>query len=156
MKKGKINWKLLILSLVIVYAAAFIGSLLMSDSSSSDWYQSIKPSITPPSYIFPIVWNILFFLIAISFYLILNQKFKSKNKLISLFILNFILNILWTLFYFRMQNPLLALIDILFLWVSILLLVIFTYKISKTSSYFLMPYLVWVSFAIILNSLSIK
>ena len=60
--KKKINLKILLLSFVMVYAVAFIGSLFTSQGVNTDWYESIKPSMTPPNWVFPIVWNILFFL----------------------------------------------------------------------------------------------
>ena len=61
-EKKKVKWKVLIISLIIVYAVAFIGSIFTSANTNSDWYQSIKPALTPPNFVFPIVWNILFFL----------------------------------------------------------------------------------------------
>jgi translocator protein len=155
-KQNKINWKVLIVSLVIVYAVAFLGSLFTSNAVKSDWYQSVKPTITPPNYIFPIVWTILFFLIALSLYFAwLNSNKKQKNKTALFYGINFVLNILWSVFYFGMKNPLVAFIVILLLWVSILSLIIFSKKINKKSSYLLIPYLLWVSFAIVLNYLSL-
>jgi len=150
----KINWKVLIASLLIVYLVAAVGSIFTSGNTSGEWYESIKPSITPPSWVFPVVWNILFFLIAISLYLAWISG-KKKKIIVIVFGINFLLNILWSLLYFKMQNPLYAFIELIFLWLSILLMIIVTYKINKTSSYLLIPYLLWVSFAGILNWLSI-
>ncbi len=147
----KINWKVLIFALILVYLVAFTGSLFTS--SNSDYYETVKPSITPPNYVFPIVWNILFFLIALSLYFSLTES--KNNKIITLFSINFLLNILWSFFYFYLQNPLLALVDLILLWFSILILIFSTYKISKKASYLLWPYFLWVSFAGILNYLSI-
>ena len=153
----KINWKILIISLVIVYAVAFIGSLFTGGNTSGEWYESIKPSITPPNWIFPVVWNILFFLIALSLYFVwVNTKDKQKNKIIIVFGINFLLNILWSVLYFTLRNPFYAFIELIFLWLSIIGMIIVTYKINKRSAYLLIPYLLWVSFAGILNYLSIK
>ena len=156
MKKG-INWKILITCLVIVYLVAFVGSLFTSPVTDSEWYESIKPSITPPSWVFPIVWNILFFLIALSLYFALtNSKTqKLKTKIYFVFSINFLLNITWSVFYFGMKNPLFAFIDLIFLWFSIIAMILVTYKIDKKASYLLIPYLLWVSFAGVLNYLSI-
>lgn len=155
--KKKFNWKVLILSLVIVYLVAFIGSLFTSPVTDSDWYDSIRPTITPPNWVFPVVWNILFFLIGLSLYFSwVNSKSKNlKEKVAIVFGINFVLNIFWSVLYFGLKNPFYAFIEIIFLWLSILLMILVTYKIDKKASYLLIPYFLWVSFASILNYLSI-
>jgi len=151
----KIQWKILIVCLVVVYAIAFIGSLFTTGNTSGEWYESIKPSITPPNWIFPIVWNILFFLIALSLYIAWIHAKNQKNKIIIVFSINFLLNILWSILYFTLKNPLYAFIEIIFLWLSITVMIYTTYKINKNSAYLLIPYLLWVSFACVLNYLTI-
>lgn len=153
----KINWKVLIFSFIIVYLVAFIGSLFTSPNTSTEWYQEIKPTLTPPNIVFPIVWNILFFLIAISLYLSwVNSKRKEDKKQIAIvFGINFFLNILWSIIYFGLKNPLLAFIEVIIFVISIIAMVIITKKASKIASYFLIPYLLWVSFASVLTFLSI-
>jgi len=152
--KKKVNIKLLLICLFIVYFIAFIGSLFTSNAVKSDWYQQNKPSLTPPSYVFPIVWNVLFFLIAYSLYFTWT-KAKQKNLVIIFYGINFVLNASWSYFYFYLKNPLFSFIELIFLWMSILSLLIFTYKIDKKASYLLIPYFLWVSFAGILNYLTI-
>jgi len=153
----KLNWKILLTSLAIVYLVAFTGSLFTSPKTNTTWYESIKPAINPPNYIFPIVWNILFFLIAVSLYLAWTsaKNKNSKKKIALVFGINFVLNILWSALYFGLQNPFYALIEIVFLWGSIMLMIYTTHKFNKKSSYLLIPYLLWVSFAIVLNYLSV-
>lgn len=152
----KINWRLLILCFAITYSVAFIGSLFTIQGVNSEWYQSIRPSITPPNWVFPIVWNILFFLIAISLYfLMISSKNKQmKTKVYIFFGINFLLNILWSVFYFSMKNPALAFIELIILWGSIISMIFISFKVSRKSSWLLVPYLLWVSFAGILNYLS--
>jgi len=152
----KIKWKLLLLCIFSVFLVGFLGSTFMQNQSDSDWYKEIRPSITPPGFVFPIVWNILFLLIAISLYLSYSKsKKKDKKKIVFWFSLNLFFNAIWTLFYFNMQNPLLAFIDIILIELTIIYLIFLTSKISKLSSYLLYPYLIWVSFASILNFMSI-
>lgn len=156
MRSEKINWKVLITSFVIVIIVAAIGSIFTTNSVKSSWYQAVKPSITPPNWVFPIVWTILFFLIALSLYfswVIANKK--EKNKIILAYGFNFVFNIAWSIFYFGLKNPLTAFFDLILLWVSILYMIILTWKIDKKAAYLLIPYLLWVSFAGILNYLSI-
>lgn len=155
-KRG-INWKALVASLVVVYFAALIGSLFTSSSVKSEWYQSIKPSITPPNYVFPIVWNILFFLIALSLYFAwTNAKKKAdKNKIAWVFAVNLALNVLWSVLFFGMKNPLAGFIDIILTWISIIFMIAATWKIDKKAAWLLVPYFLWVSFAVVLNYLII-
>ena len=149
--KKRINWKILILSFFVVFLTAYLGSLL---TDTGQWYENIKPSITPPSFVFPIVWNILFILIAISLYFALTSG--KNTKLISfLFGINLLLNFLWSFLFFYLKQPSYSLIEIIFLWLSILLLIIYTWNINKTSSYLLIPYLLWVTFATLLNYLMV-
>lgn len=146
----KIDWKILIISLLAVYAIGFLGSLF---NTTSNWY--VSPQITPPNFIFPIVWNILFFLIALSFYFSftsLKKKDKTqKRNLILLFGINLILNLLWSVFFFGLKLPKLAFADLILLWISIGIIFIERWRIKKLSSWLILPYWFWVSFAGILN-----
>lgn len=155
--KKRMNWKVFIVCAIIVYLVAIIGSLFTSSAVKSDWYQTIKPSITPPSYVFPIVWNILFIMIVFSLYFawINSKNKKTKTSVSIVFGLNFVLNILWSVLYFGLRNPTFAFYEVIILWISIVSMIFVTYKISKKSAYLLIPYLIWVGFASILNYLSI-
>jgi len=155
-RKTGINWKVLIISFIIVYFVAFIGSIFTSQNTRGDWYESIKPPLTPPSIVFPIVWNILFFLIAISLYLCwTNSRNKEERVAMSVvFGINFVLNIFWSILYFAMKNPKIAFFDIILLLLSIISMLLLSWKINKASFWLLMPYFLWVCFASILNFLS--
>ncbi|MFH1801248.1 MAG: TspO/MBR family protein [archaeon] len=151
----KIRWKILIFFLIIVFSIAFIGGLFTSSNTKTDWYESIKPSITPPDYVFPIVWNILFFMIALSLYLAwTNSKNKKiKKKVAVIFGINLLLNLFWSVLFFGLRSPEFAFYELILLWASIFVMISINYKINKTSAYLLIPYLFWVSFAGILNYL---
>ncbi len=151
----KINKGYLSLSIILVLFASLTGSVFMENQSDSAWYQTVKPSITPPNFVFPIVWTTLFILIGISIYLSLTSaKKKAKNKILFWFIVNLVLNSVWTLFYFNLHNPLVAFIDLILILATIVYLILLTYKANKLSSYLLVPYFLWVSFAGVLNLLS--
>ena len=152
-KKSNLNVLTLIVCLLTVLIVASIGSFFTKDVNSS-WYQSIKPSITPPNFVFPIAWSILFFLIGLSLYFAWISKMK-KGEIIILFGANFILNIMWSYFYFALHSPLTAFIDVIFLEVSIIALIFALKPHSKLASYLLIPYALWVLFASVLNYLSI-
>ena len=146
----KINWKILIIAFIIVHLAAFIGSRF---TDTGDWYESIKPGITPPNYVFPIVWTVLFILISISFYLVLMSVGKWRKKAIAVFIINIFLNGLWSYLFFGLQNPGAAFFELILLWITILLMIYTSSKLNRVASYLLIPYLLWVSFAGVLNYL---
>lgn len=155
-KRKGINWRILIVSFILVFLVAFVGSLFTSPNTSTDWYESIKPDITPPSFIFPIVWNILFVLIAISLYFsCVNAKDKKAKWWVrGTFLTNFILNILWSVIYFGLKNPKAAFVEIIFLWLSIISMMVVAYKVDKKAGWLLVPYFLWVTFASVLNFLS--
>jgi benzodiazapine receptor len=153
--KKKVNWKVLIDCLIIVFLIAFLGSMFTTSKTNSDWYQLNKPSITPPNFVFPVVWNILFFLISLSLYFAWtnSKNRKSKTKIVFAFGINLILNAFWSYLFFKLENPTYAFYELIILWFSILFMILTTYKINKKSSYLLIPYFIWVSFAGILNYL---
>ena len=146
----KINWKFLIIAFIVVHLAAIFGSQF---TTTGDWYESVKPSITPPSYVFPIVWTILFILISVSFYFVLISKGKERNKTILFFVINIFLNGLWSYLFFGLHNPVFAFYDLIALWITILGMIYYSYRLNKLASYLLIPYLLWVSFAGVLNYL---
>ena len=158
MKKGmKKNWntlKTLLLCVLIVYAFALLGSLFTSSAVKSPWYDSIRVSLTPPNWIFPVVWNILFFLIALSlFYAWTSAKKKSRKNVAIVFGINLFLNALWSLLFFSLKKTNLAFFELIVLWISILFMIFTTRKINKRSAWLLVPYAIWVGFAGILNYL---
>jgi len=139
----------LTISVGVTLAVGFIGSLFTTPSIST-WYTTLnKPSFNPPNWIFGPVWTLLFIMMAISFYLVWQKGLTLTAVLI--FVLQLILNILWSLFFFYLKNPALALMEIIFLWLAILANIVIFYSISKTTGFLLVPYILWVSFAAFLN-----
>jgi len=153
----KHHWKPFIISVVIVFAIAAIGNLFTAPVVRSSWYEAIKPAITPPNWVFPVVWNILFFLIAVSLYLSWIHSRKDEKKIVAgEFGVNLFLNALWSFLFFGLKSPLFAFFCLLFLWVSIISMIYITWKINRKASYALIPYLLWVSFAGVLNFLMLS
>jgi len=142
----------LVASILIPLVIGFLGSFFTS-SSVNNWYATInKPTFNPPNWIFGPVWTVLFFLIGISFYLVWKKGFgKNKIKIIGIYALQLLLNFIWSLLFFGLQSPALALIEIIILWFVILANIIIFYKSTKIAGYILIPYLLWVSFATVLN-----
>lgn len=146
------NIKKLIVSLVLCFAVAFLGSLVTTPSIDS-WYATLqKPSFNPPNWIFGPVWTVLYFLMGVSLYMVWNQaKGKKSKKAIQVFLVQLALNFLWSVAFFGFHAPTVAFITIVILWGTILYTILLFYKLSKPAAYLLIPYLLWVSFATILN-----
>lgn len=132
-----------------------IGSGLTTSVSDMSWYDNlIKPFFNPPSWIFGPAWTILYTLMGISIALIWHEDSEPqlRSRAQKIFLVQFVLNLLWTPIFFSMQNMCLALVIIVILWFSILVTIKKFGSINKTAAYLLVPYLLWVSFATILNA----
>jgi tryptophan-rich sensory protein len=132
----------------------FVGSFCTIDSVST-WYVDLaKPPFNPPGWIFGVVWPILYVMMGISAFLIWNKGIDNKQArvVLGLFVLQLLLNGLWTPIFFGLQMMGLALAEIILLWVTILATILAFWRISKIAAYLLMPYILWVSFAVALNA----
>jgi len=143
----------LIVSILICQLAGIVGSFFTAPAIPTWYAQLKKPSFVPPSWVFAPVWIILFFLMGVSVYLIWSRGVERKQVRIAPFIFSvqLILNILWSFFFFGLQSPLLGFIDIVLLWFAILATILSFYKISPKAAFLLIPYILWVSFAALLN-----
>lgn len=152
------SFLILVIALVLCYGAGFLGSLFIIGETNGDWYASVRPSITPPNWLFPIVWNILFLLIAVSFWLtwIGSTNDKDRKKIVWVYGINLVANVLWSAFYFGLHNPSLAFVDLILIVSTIIVAMVISRRIDKRASLLLMPYLIWVIFAGLLNFLSIS
>lgn len=146
--------------IISVSACILIGLLssLATRSSVDTWFLTLeKPFFNPPSWIFAPVWTILYVLMGYSFAIVWSNKSQSrrsreiiKNAMI-IFGVQLALNALWSILFFKLCNPFLALIEILLLWLMIFETIKTFNKIDNFASKLLLPYLAWVSFATILN-----
>lgn len=141
-----------IVSFLAVFLTAFIGNKFTNTSVNTQWYQCIKPSITPPAFVFPIVWTILYILIGYSFGSVLSSQ--PEQHLIIAFIINLFLNVIWCYYYFAKRDLQTSLIVILLLVASTIYLI--TQITNNNIRLLLVPYLLWISFATILNVLSVQ
>jgi tryptophan-rich sensory protein len=149
----KVNVFRLLASVMVCQLAGVIGSIFTA-SSLEGWYFLLeKPTFNPPSWVFFPVWTILYTLMGISLYLVWKQGIKEREVKTGVFLfgLQLGLNILWSLLFFGLKSPYYAFLEILILWAAILLTIIQFWKISKSASLLLIPYILWVSFAALLN-----
>jgi translocator protein len=126
------------------------GSITVLD----DWYYSLRqPEWAPPDYMFGIIWTAIFAMIAVSGVLAW-EKARTRREvevILGLFALNGFLNLGWSFLFFRMQRPDLAFYELFALWTSIVVLIVFCRRFSNWSSLLLVPYLIWVTTAGLLN-----
>jgi benzodiazapine receptor len=143
----------LIASLVICQLAGVIGSIFTT-SAISTWYATLKkPAFTPPNWVFSPAWITLFVLMGISAFLVWNKGLSDQKVKIalSIFVAQLLLNVLWSVMFFGLRSPLAGLIEIAVLWIAILLSILYFFKVSEIAGVLLLPYILWVSFAAILN-----
>lgn len=151
MKRSDIT-KLIISILIPLVLGAIAGRF--TAQVVPDWYASLnKPSFSPPNWIFGPVWTILYILLGISLYLIWKQiPSKERNNAILIFSIQMFLNFIWSFVFFYFNQIGLALIVIICLWLSIVLMLIRFFKIKPLAAYLNIPYLLWVTFASVLNT----
>lgn len=165
----------LITSILICEMAGVIGSFFTTPAINTWYARLLKPSFNPPNWIFAPVWIILFLLMGISLYLVREKNWTTdvsedkekkawnpistklwrgtwrEENAIFIFSIQLILNILWSVIFFSLKRFDLAFIEISMLWLAILYTIVNFYRISKLAGYLLIPYLLWVSFASVLN-----
>lgn len=126
---------------------------MSTTSEIATWYSYLqKPSFNPPNFIFGPVWSALYILMGISLSIVIG-KISSRLRTISitLFVIQFVLNLCWSYIFFNLHQTGWAFIEIVFMWIMILLMIVSFYKVHKTAAWLQIPYLIWVSFASILN-----
>ncbi|MEN9341832.1 MAG: hypothetical protein RIQ54_88 [Candidatus Parcubacteria bacterium] len=151
----------LAVAIAVCQLAGIVGSLFTTPSIAPSstgqglsWYAGIiKPAFNPPAWIFGPVWITLFTLMGIALFIVWQKGLERRDVTIALgiFTVQLILNTLWSIIFFGLHNPGLALVEIIFLWLAILATIVAFAKISRPAAWLLVPYIVWVSFAGYLN-----
>lgn len=135
-----------IIKYVPIFVPLIIGTIIGFISNVNNYSIMNKPSFSPPSIVFPIVWSILYLLLGISYYL--TKKTKEINKI---YYLNLILNYIWPILFFNFKLYLLSVAILLLLIITVIEMIITFYKDNKISGYLNIPYLIWLLFAFYLN-----
>lgn len=139
---------------VATVAALCVAALGATITDLGPWYQALeKPGWNPPDVVFPMGWTLIYALITISGITAWRAAPTAAKSewVMMLFALNGFLNITWSLIFFRLQRPDWAFIELTLLWLSIIVLIIYCGRFSRTASALLVPYLAWVTFAGALN-----
>lgn len=144
MKKHSFLW--LLVFILVAEGAGFLGLLFMG--SVDGWYVTLaKPPLNPPPWIFGPVWTVLYALMGIAAYLV----WRQKSEALQFYWVQLIVNAVWTPLFFGLQNPRLALVDIVILFVLIIATIVVFARVKRVAAALLIPYLVWVGFATYLN-----
>ncbi|MBY0472921.1 tryptophan-rich sensory protein [Patescibacteria group bacterium] len=143
----------LVVSLLLAYSAAFIGSIFTVGTITT-WYATLaRPTLSPPNWLFGPVWTILYALMAIAAWRIYEKKKGNKKtmRLLWIYVAHLAVNAFWSISFFGLHSPALALAIIAVLWLLIVYLMVSFYRVDRTAGLLLVPYLAWVSFASYLN-----
>lgn len=143
----------LIISIVVCQCAGIIGSVFTTPAIPT-WYAALqKPAFTPPNWLFAPAWITLYLLMGIAAFLVWRVGLENKRVRTALiiFLVQLVLNSLWSVVFFGLQSPLYGVIVIIILWLAILLTILKFARISSLAAWLLVPYILWVSFASALN-----
>lgn len=142
--------KILIAVIVCVVLGALSGFVTID--AIQTWYVTLnKPSWNPPNWLFGPVWTTLYIMMGIAFGLVWSSSNPNKDKAMTLFYLQFGLNMLWSILFFYLRSPGIALIEIILMLIFILLTTNAFKKVDSRAAYLMLPYIAWVSFATVLN-----
>jgi benzodiazapine receptor len=147
------NFFKLITAIVVCELAGLIGSIFTSPAIPT-WYAGlIKPALNPPAWVFAPAWTTLYALMGIAAFLVWKKTAENKkvNPALGWFAAQLALNVLWSAIFFGLKSPGAALVEIVLLWLAIVAAIFAFAKISKTAAWLLLPYLLWVSYAGLLN-----
>jgi benzodiazapine receptor len=142
-----------VISLAVTLAIGCVASIF-TKPEINDWYATLKkPSFNPPNLAFPLVWTIIYILIAIAAYLVWKQRKYSVTyrTTAGIYFTQLLLNFSWSIIFFGMHAVFGALVIIILLWVSIIFNIAWFSKFNKTAAWLLAPYILWVTFAGLLN-----
>lgn len=149
--KTNVDFKKLIVAVVIPLAVGGISSLIVNSGFKSYAEEAVKPPLSPPQWIFPIVWTLLYILMGISSYLVYQKDKTSSKQPIAVYVIQLALNFMWPVFFFSLKAYLFSFIWLILLWAFVLAMTVMFYRTDKIAGLIQLPYLIWLTFAAYLN-----
>ena len=147
----KINWKSLSLYLAVPLGIGGLSALFTRNGMQYFSQAVNQPALSPPSWIFPVVWTILFLMMGTASYIIAVSKHPARKKALGAYALQLALNFLWPVLFFNLKAYLISFFWIILLWLLVWLTFTRFFKINNTAGKLLIPYLLWLVFAAYLN-----
>ena len=145
----KFQWKKLVVCLLLPLAVGGLAAFLTRNSM--DLFAMVKkPPLSPPGWLFPVVWTILYLLMGFASYLVLVAE-KPGRTAWKFYLAQLAFNFVWPILFFHLQMYLLSFVWLLLLWILILVTILWFTRSSRPAGYLLIPYLLWVTFAGYLN-----
>ncbi len=150
MEKNKVNFEMLLIFILSAFAVSTFANLF-SGNSASVYEMLVKPPLSPPQVVFPIVWSVLYLAMAFAAYMVNTEQCAEVGKAIKLYFLQLAVNGVWSIIFFTLEMRFAA-----FLWLVLLIyLVVLTtkefYKVNKAAAYLMLPYIIWLFYAAYLN-----
>ena len=142
------KYKSLILNIALPLAVGLVSGLLTM-GAMEDFSSLNQPPLSPPGWLFPVVWTILYALMGVSSWRI--RRIDRQAPSLTAYMVSLVFNFFWSIIFFDFEWYIVAFIWLIVLWVLILVTAILFYKLSKTAGYLMLPYLIWVTFAGYLN-----
>jgi benzodiazapine receptor len=147
---SNVKWKPLIISIAIPLIVGGISSLI-TQNGFKNYAQIDKPALSPPSWIFPVVWTILYILMGISAYLIYEKDKSEAKRPLTLYAIQLVMNFMWPVFFFSFHAYLFSFIWLIIMWAIVIAMTVLFYRTDKLAGLLQIPYIIWLTFAAYLN-----
>ncbi|MCQ2485373.1 MAG: tryptophan-rich sensory protein [Clostridia bacterium] len=145
-----INKKSLLIHILIPLLTGGLSALI-TGGGFRDYSGVVKPALSPPSWLFPVVWTILYIIMGVSSYIVWERDESEKRGPTAVYAIQLFLNFMWPIFFFSFKAYLFSFIWLLLLWAFVLAMIIEFYKVSRLAGLLQVPYLIWLTFAAYLN-----
>ena len=152
MKNAKSQWKTYLFWVALAEGVGLLAALLTGDGTELYSQMAVKPPLTPPGWLFPVVWTVLYALMGIGAAGVsLTQESRARSRGLNIFVAQLIVNFFWSLIFFNARAFGFALVWLLLLWVLIVWMIYAFGKVDRSAALLQIPYLLWVTFAAYLN-----
>lgn len=147
----KISWKVYLLWILVCEAVGALSGFLSREGMRLYEQMAVKPALSPPGWVFPIVWGLLFALMGIGAARISSSSDDGRNRALNLFTAQLVVNFFWPLLFFNAMAFGFAFIWLILLWILVLLMILSYWRIDQLAAWLQVPYLLWLTFAGYLN-----